>query len=32
MTEAQVPGGHFTMLTEHAATTAQAVSQWLDGR
>jgi hypothetical protein len=25
-----VPGGHFTMMEEHADTTAQAVSDWLD--
>jgi pimeloyl-ACP methyl ester carboxylesterase len=28
---ADVPGDHFSMLTDHAATTAQAVNQWLDG-
>jgi acyl transferase domain-containing protein/NADP-dependent 3-hydroxy acid dehydrogenase YdfG len=27
-----VPGGHFTLMTENAATTAQAVSVWLAER
>jgi acyl transferase domain-containing protein/NADPH:quinone reductase-like Zn-dependent oxidoreductase/acyl carrier protein len=26
-----VPGSHFTMMTEHADTTAKAVSEWLSG-
>ena len=31
LTLADVPGDHFSMLTDHAATTAQAVNQWLAG-
>ena len=31
VTAVEVPGDHFTMLGEHAGTTAQAVNQWLDG-
>ncbi|MET9607841.1 type I polyketide synthase [Streptomyces sp. NPDC006512] len=29
-TTVDVPGDHFTMLAEHAGTTAQAVTGWLD--
>ncbi|HEU5392688.1 MAG TPA: type I polyketide synthase [Streptosporangiaceae bacterium] len=29
VTTVQVPGGHFTMMTDHAGTTAHAVSEWL---
>ncbi|WP_330333041.1 type I polyketide synthase [Streptomyces sp. NBC_00536] len=29
-TAADVPGNHFTMMEEHAPTTAQAVEGWLD--
>ncbi|EHN75366.1 polyketide synthase type I [Streptomyces coelicoflavus ZG0656] len=29
-TEVEVPGDHFTMLAEHAGTTARAVTHWLD--
>jgi hypothetical protein len=29
VTTVQVPGGHFTMMTDHADTTAHAVSEWL---
>ncbi|MFD9358109.1 type I polyketide synthase [Streptomyces sp. NPDC060031] len=29
-TTVDVPGDHFTMLAEHAGTTAQAVTHWLD--
>ncbi|NUP48224.1 MAG: alpha/beta fold hydrolase, partial [Catenulispora sp.] len=29
-TVADVPGDHFSMLRDHAATTAQAVAEWLD--
>ena len=32
VTVIDVPGNHFTMMTDHAATTAQAVSEWLAGR
>ncbi|MEV8629904.1 SDR family NAD(P)-dependent oxidoreductase [Streptomyces sp. NPDC051079] len=31
-TTQDTPGDHFSMLEEHAATTAQAVHDWLDGR
>ncbi|MEU6926760.1 type I polyketide synthase [Streptomyces sp. NPDC046631] len=31
-TEITVPGDHFTMLEEHARTTALAIHQWLDSR
>jgi thioesterase domain-containing protein len=31
VTAVQVPGGHFTMMTDHADTTAHAVSEWLAG-
>ncbi|WP_237534645.1 hypothetical protein, partial [Streptomyces sp. SID3343] len=30
--EVTVPGNHFTMLEEHARTTALAVHRWLGGR
>ncbi|MFD0632069.1 SDR family NAD(P)-dependent oxidoreductase [Catenulispora yoronensis] len=30
MTVADVPGDHFSLLRDHAATTAQAVAEWLD--
>ena len=29
VTVLDVPGDHFTMMTEHADTTARAVSEWL---
>ncbi|WP_250403679.1 type I polyketide synthase, partial [Streptomyces cellostaticus] len=29
-TAVDVPGNHFTMMEEHAATTARAVEEWLD--
>ncbi len=29
VTTMQVPGGHFTMMTDHADTTARAVSEWI---
>jgi len=29
ITVTQVPGGHFTLMTDHAGTTARAVSEWL---
>ncbi|MDB1090309.1 type I polyketide synthase [Streptomyces sp. ACA25] len=29
-TSAEVPGSHFTMMTEHAAATARTVHTWLD--
>ena len=32
VTIVQVPGGHFTMMAEHSATTARAVSEWLAER
>jgi thioesterase domain-containing protein len=31
VTIVQVPGGHFTMMADHADTTARAVSEWLAG-
>jgi len=31
LTIADVPGDHFTMMTEHADTTAGAVNDWLAG-
>ncbi|MEU6933328.1 SDR family NAD(P)-dependent oxidoreductase [Streptomyces sp. NPDC046374] len=31
-TTQETPGDHFSMLEEHAATTARAVHDWLDGR
>jgi len=31
VTVADVPGNHFTMMTDHAETTARAVSEWLAG-
>jgi thioesterase domain-containing protein len=31
VTVADVPGNHFTMMGEHAGTTAQAVNRWLAG-
>ena len=30
VTVVKVPGNHFTMMVEHADTTARAVSEWLD--
>ncbi|WP_240437701.1 type I polyketide synthase [Sciscionella marina] len=32
VTEVAVPGNHFTMMTEHADTTARAVEDWLAGQ
>jgi thioesterase domain-containing protein len=29
LTTVEVPGDHFTMMTDHAATTASAVNDWL---
>jgi hypothetical protein len=29
VTTVRVPGDHFTMMTDHADTTARAVSEWL---
>ncbi|NXY96048.1 SDR family NAD(P)-dependent oxidoreductase [Streptomyces sp. BR123] len=31
-TAVDVPGNHFTMMEQHARTTARAVEEWLDGR
>jgi acyl transferase domain-containing protein len=31
VTAVDVPGDHFTMLGDHAGTTAQAINQWLAG-
>jgi acyl transferase domain-containing protein/thioesterase domain-containing protein/acyl carrier protein len=31
LTVVDVPGDHFTMMSDHAATTAQAVEDWLTG-
>jgi thioesterase domain-containing protein len=31
VTTVDVPGDHFTMLGDHAGTTAQAINQWLAG-
>jgi NAD(P)-dependent dehydrogenase (short-subunit alcohol dehydrogenase family) len=32
VTVADVPGDHFTMMTDHAETTARAVNEWLAGK